>query len=62
MFNTFQENPSVKLDKDKIEWPNGKAPLDSPPCGFSGEDCTTSSSSVTPAPNRNANIGNFEIL
>ena len=58
-FNAFQENPLVMLDKDKIEWPNGKTPLDSPPCGFDGAKCKLSSTSATPAPNRNANIGKF---
>ena len=58
-FNTVQENPFVVLDKDKIEWPNGKTPLDSPPCD--GEKCLLSTSGA-PAPNGNANIGKFEIL
>lgn len=61
-FNTFQENPSVVLNKDKIEWPNGKTPLDSPPCDFDGEKCMTSSTSGALTQNGNANIGKFEIL
>ena len=57
----YRAEPDIKINKSAIAWPSGKAaPLDSPPCGFDGMKCRTSTTVSSATPRTNVGIGRFK--
>ena len=54
------ESPFVDISISAVRWPQGKrAPADSPPCGFDGELCVSTTPKLR-TNNNDSDIGGFE--
>ena len=55
-----RESPSVDIIVSAVQWPQRKrAPADSPPCGFDGELCVSTTTN-SPTDNNASDVGGFE--